>query len=70
MISILRKLRKTHIKNATELDHFMGNDWDKWYVEKNFKASKVFRYLLFLRMKKVNLNKFFDEIINEKNEKK
>ena len=41
-----------------------------YFVEANFRTNKLFRYLLFLRMKGVNLNKFFDAVIEEEEKKK
>lgn len=67
---MLRKLRKerTH-KKSTELDVFLGNKDRKYYIETNYREMKLFRYLFFLREKGANLNKFFDEEIeNSKKE--
>lgn len=62
--TMLRKLRKERtVKKSTELDDFLGNTDRKYYIEKNYREMKLFRYLLFLREKGANLNKFFDEEI-------
>ena len=66
MLEIFRK--KKVIENE-ELDLFLDNKSvsTKYYVEKNYLNNKVFKYLLLLRYKGVNLNKFFDDEM-QKNE--
>ncbi|MDV4099069.1 hypothetical protein CMT22_17745 [Elizabethkingia anophelis] len=60
---MLKELRKQTVKNPEELDMFFENKkWVKWYVEKNYEKDKVFNYLLFLRGKGVNINKFLDKV--------
>ncbi|UTG66812.1 hypothetical protein J2O02_18270 (plasmid) [Elizabethkingia anophelis] len=63
---MLNVLRKKIVKNPEELDKFLGKDWEKWYVEKNYEKDKVFKYILFLRMKGANINKFLDQVIKSK----
>jgi hypothetical protein len=58
---MLRKLRKKVLFTAKELDYFLGNKRGrKYYIEKNYKEMKLFKYLLFLRKSGANLNDFFD----------
>jgi hypothetical protein len=64
--------RKLNIDNK-ELDEFLGAKVStKYYLEKIYLKNKFVRYLIFFRIKGVNLNAFFDEIItnNFKNYKK
>ena len=63
MLKTLRKELKINIK---ELDSFIKSKQlsTKYYLENSYRTNKLFRYLLFLRMKGVDLNKFFDNEIN------
>lgn len=64
MLKTLRKELKINIK---ELDSFIKSKQlsSKYYLENSYRTNKLFRYLLFLRMKGVDLNKFFDDEIND-----
>ncbi|OXA65316.1 hypothetical protein B0A67_24425 [Flavobacterium aquidurense] len=64
MLKTLRKELKINIK---ELDSFIKSKQlsTKYYLENSYRTNKLFRYLLFLRMKGVDLNKFFDDEIND-----
>lgn len=64
MLKTLRKELKINIK---ELDSFIKSKQlsTKYYLENSYRTNKLFRYLLFLRMKGVDLNKFFDDGIND-----
>lgn len=58
---MLKKLRKSILSNAKDLDFFLGNKRGrKYYIEKNYKEIKLFKYLLFLRKNGADLNTFFD----------
>lgn len=63
MLKIFRKQLRLDPK---ELDEFIDNKSasTKYYIENTYRSNKLFKYLLFLRQKGVNLNKFFDEEIN------
>lgn len=61
---MLKKVRKNTLKNNQELNSFLGGERRRIYIEANYQNIKFFRYLLFLRKKGANLNKFFDEEIN------
>lgn len=65
---MLRKLRKATIEKCKDLEDFLNAKSQPYYIEKNYKNIKLFKYLLFLRKNGANLNKFFDEEI--KNSKK
>lgn len=62
---MLKKFRKQLGLDA-ELDEFLDNKGasTKYYLEKSYLTNKIFRYLLLLRMKGVNLNALFDEEIS------
>lgn len=64
---MLKTLRKELKLNIKELDSFIKSKQlsTKYYLENSYKTNKLFRYLLFLRMKGVDLNKFFDNEIND-----
>lgn len=64
---MLKTLRKELKLNIKELDSFIKSKQlsTKYYLESSYKTNKLFRYLLFLRMKGVDLNKFFDDEIND-----
>lgn len=64
MLKQFRKDLKIRIEDISSFSLFK-NKSTIYFVEAHFKTNKLFRYLLFLRMKGVNLNKFFDKIIEE-----
>lgn len=68
---MLKKFRKDLRLDPKELDTFVGteNVSTKYHIEKTYKKNKLFRYLLYLRTKGVNLNRFFDSEIKDINAK-
>jgi hypothetical protein len=62
---MLKKYRKELKIDVKELDEFIDSKGPslKYYIEKSYKSNRLFKYLLYLRTKGVNLNKFFDEEI-------
>lgn len=62
---MLKSLRKEFKINTKELDSFIKSKQlsTKYYIENSYTNNKLFRYLLFLRLKGVDLNKFFDDEI-------
>lgn len=66
MLKYFRK--KLRIENQ-ELDEFLHNKntSTKYYVENSYLKNKTFLYLVLLRLKGVNINSFFDQVI-ENNE--
>lgn len=58
-----KQLKLTNI----ELDTFVGNNSvsSKYYLERSYLTNKIFLYLVLLRIKGVNLNTFFDEVIRD-----
>lgn len=70
---MLKFFRKKLRLDPEELDQFLDSSSStKYYLEKSYSDNKIFKYLLFLRIKGVNLNALFDEEIkkNYKNWKK
>jgi hypothetical protein len=67
MLKYFRK--KLRIENQ-ELDEFLHNKntSTKYYVENSYLKNKAILYLVLLRIKGVNINSFFDQVI-EDNEK-
>ncbi len=65
---MLSKLRKALRKNK-ELDNSLTTKRQKYYIENNYQRMPLFKYLLFLRRNKVNLNAFFDQYLKENDEK-
>lgn len=63
---MLKNFRKQLRLDPKELDDFIDNKSvsTKYYIENTYRSNKLFKYLLFLRQKGVNLNKFFDDEIN------
>ena len=58
---MLKILRKKILSNTKNLDTFLENKRSrKYYIEKNYKNMKLFKYLLFLRRNGADLNAFFD----------
>lgn len=64
---MLRSLRKNILKKEDNIEDFIGGRSRKFYIEKNYKNIKLYRYLLYLRMKGADLNSFFDSEILDKN---
>lgn len=66
---MLKSLRKEFKINTKELDNFIKSKQlsTKYYLENSYRTNKLFRYLLFLRLKGVDLNKFFDSEIKDNN---
>lgn len=65
---MLRKLRKDTLKinEEKEFEEFFDNKkWVKFYMENHYKDNNMFKYLLFLRMKGANINKFMDDYSKE-----
>ena len=64
---MFKKYRKKLNISNDELDTFVGNQSvsSKYYLEKSYLTNKIFLYLVLLRMKGVNLNSFFDDVIKE-----
>lgn len=64
---MLKFFRKKYEINTEELDTFLGNNStsNKYYLEKTFKTNKLIKYLVFLRIKGVNMNTLFDKVIKE-----
>jgi len=64
MLDIQRKKLKISVK---ELDLFIKADATstKYYIEKHYLENKIFRYLLFLKIKGLSLDDFFEEIIDQ-----
>ncbi|MRM84282.1 hypothetical protein D1003_10820 [Riemerella anatipestifer] len=71
---MLRALRKTVLNNREdeeELNKFLDKKSRKYYIERNYKNIKIYKYFLFLRKKGADLNRWFDiEIESEKKNKK
>lgn len=65
--TMLRDLRKNTLKKEDNIEDFIGGRSRKFYIEKNYKTIKLYRYLLYLRMKGADLNSFFDSEISDKN---
>lgn len=66
---MLRALRKKTIKETEELDEILGKEWQKWYIEKHYKKNGLFKFLLYIRSKGANINKFLDSHLkNDTNE--
>lgn len=67
--SRLRTARKEKKIKDDSIINFVGcSTSTKYNLENHFLENNMFRYLLFLRTKKVNINKIFDTIINDKKE--
>lgn len=64
---LLKYLRKKTIKNNDEINAFLGGQRRRIYIEAHYEKIKLYRYLLFLRKKGANLNKFFDQEILKMN---
>lgn len=64
---MFKKFRKELQISNEELDEFLHNKnaSTKYYVEKSYLKNKAFLYLILLRLKGVNLNVFFDQIIKD-----
>lgn len=64
---MFKKYRKKLNISNDELDKFVGNHSvsSKYYLEKSYLTNKIFLYLVLLRLKGVNLNSFFDDVIKE-----
>lgn len=64
---MFRQFRKKLNISNEELDSFVGNQSvsSKYYLEKSYLTNKIFLYLVLLRLKGVNLNSFFDEVIKK-----
>ncbi len=55
--------KKMKIDNA-ELLRFIGKKSSIiYYIENNYKTKSIIKYIIFLRLKGVDLNNFFDEMI-------
>lgn len=64
------KYRKGLRKQADDLDNLLATTRTKYYIERNYEKMPLFKYLLFLRKNKVNLNAMFDEYIRKEEETK
>lgn len=65
---MLRFYRKKLNIGTKEIDDFVGlkHTGSKYYIEKTFSKQKIFKYLLLLRMKGVDLNELFDTFLETK----
>ena len=55
--------KKLKIDNA-ELLKFIGKKSSIiYYIEKNYQKKSIIKYIIFLRLKGVDLNEFFDDMI-------
>jgi hypothetical protein len=63
---MLKQIRKKLKIDTKELDDFIDSKGlsTKYYIENSYRTNKLFRYLLFLRKKGVDLNDIFDPEIN------
>jgi hypothetical protein len=66
---MLKKARKQYNLKPKELDLFIGakTPATKYYLEASFKTNKLFRYLLFLKLKGSNIDILLDQYIKETN---
>ncbi|MDM1398869.1 hypothetical protein HX049_17135 [Myroides odoratimimus] len=64
------KYRKGLRKQTDDLDNLLATTRTKYYIEANYEKMPLFKYLLFLRKNKVNLNAVFDEYIKREEETK
>lgn len=67
MLKQFRKILKLKIEDISSYSMFK-NKSTIYFVEANYNKNKVFRYLLYLRSKGVDINSFLDEEL--KKEKK
>ncbi|MEN9919753.1 MAG: hypothetical protein RL662_2189 [Bacteroidota bacterium] len=69
---ILRELRERFVpkKNLDQLDEELGTKQRKWYIERKYKSMKFFKYLLFIRSKGANINKFLDDHLENRSDEK
>ena len=60
---MLKKYRKDLRLDTKELDEFLGSKSvsTKYYIENSYQSNMLFKYLIYLRKKGVDLNNFFDE---------
>jgi hypothetical protein len=68
----LREEREKIIPKPKDFPEEILNRWDLWYTEKNYKKNKLYKLLMFLRKKGMNLNKFLTKKLkeNKQNQKK
>ncbi|PXW07103.1 hypothetical protein C8D70_12318 [Chryseobacterium sp. CBTAP 102] len=66
----LKNVREKIVQKANDIPEEILTQWDRWYVEKNYKKNKLYKLLFFLREKGADLNKFFDQEIKESKQKK
>ena len=54
--------KKLHLTNE-EIQEYSGlkNKTSIYYIESSYQKNKLFKYLMYLRKKKVNINAFIDE---------
>jgi hypothetical protein len=61
---MFKNIRKKLKLDNKELLSFIGKKSSIiYYIENNYQKKSIIKYLIFLRLKGVNLNKFFDEMI-------
>ena len=60
-----KNIRKKLKLDNTELLSFIGKKSSIiYYIENNYQKKSTIKYIIFLRLKGVDLNEFFDEMIN------
>lgn len=64
---MLKNIRKNLKISNKEIEEEVGlkNKSSIYYIESSYNENKVFKYLLFLRRKGVNINAFLDNIIKK-----
>lgn len=61
---VFKNIRKKLKLDNRELLSFIGKKSSIiYYIENNYKKKSIIKYIIFLRLKGVNLNEFFDEMI-------
>jgi hypothetical protein len=62
--TMFKNIRKKLKLDNKELLSFIGKKSSIiYYIENNYQKKSIIKYVIFLRLKGVNLNKFFDEMI-------
>ncbi|WP_395076777.1 hypothetical protein [Flavobacterium sp.] len=63
----MKEFRKSLHLNNKEIQEFsnLKNNTSVYYLESSYKTNKLFRYLMFLRKNKVNINAFIDAELKE-----
>ena len=60
-----KNIRKKLKLDNTELLSFIGKKSSIiYYIENNYQKKSIIKYIIFLRLKGVDLNEIFDEMIN------